>query len=490
MIWRSVTSMRVPITLSVPALVAVLMIVVGTAASQIVLDRLISFQERQLQDLTGAYLDGLESALIEPVLREDSWEVFDALDRARMVYAAVRPVETLITGPTDIVLASSDPRHAPIGSPLWPGFPADATSRSGSTAIVIRADDRTAFASRALVVEGRTIGRIYAQLDITPMLSERSDVLWTLIYSNAALTIGLAAFGWFLVRRMVAPMTVLLEHVSSASNGDVVPIPDRDIRRQSVELARLFQGFNRMAAASEEREALLARIADEERLASLGRLASSVAHEINNPLGGILNAVDTVRVHGADERVRAGAIDLIDRGLRGMRDVVRSILATYRQDRESRDLGPADLQDLMLLIRPEIRRKQVTLKWSSKLPQGAPVNAFSIRQVVLNLLLNACRAVPGGGTVSLAAELTDRSLVIEVSDSGPGLPAALLEVLQADDHASYRLAGMGLGLWTTQKIVRELRGTLTPGTSSFGGARFRVEVPLSVPAPKEIEVVA
>ena len=61
------------------------------------------------------------------------------------------------------------------------------------------------------------------------------------------------------------------------------------------ETGRLFRGFNRMARAVAEREALVARLADEERLASLGRLASGMAHEINNPLGGLFNAIDTLK---------------------------------------------------------------------------------------------------------------------------------------------------------------------------------------------------
>ena len=106
----------IPVTLSVPIVVVLLMVFVSVGASQLVLSRLAATQERQLGDLANAYLDGLEAALLGPVLRQDSWEVFDTLDRARSVYAAMKPIETTVTDAQDVVLASSEPRLAPIGT--------------------------------------------------------------------------------------------------------------------------------------------------------------------------------------------------------------------------------------------------------------------------------------------------------------------------------------------------------------------------------------
>ena len=335
-----------PITVKVPIVVVLLMLAIGVAVSERVLSRLVTSQERQLGDLANAYLDGLASPLIEPILRGDPWEIFDILDQAKRVYAAVKPVETIVTDAGGIVLASSNPRHAGIGSPLPTDFPA---GEDHVSKILIRTSDARAFIDRQLVVQGRQIGTLHAELDISPLLAERNEVLWTLIASNAVLTLFLAALGWFAVRRMVAPMKVLAEHLeTAASDGSVEPIPESWIPAANTETGRLFRSFNRVARAVAEREALMTRLADEERLASLGRLASGVAHEINNPLGGLFNALDTLKVHGEKPQVRGAAIDLLDRGLRGIRDVVRSALAVYRPDREKRDLQFADIDDLAL----------------------------------------------------------------------------------------------------------------------------------------------
>ena len=474
----------IPVTLSVPIVVVLLMVFVSVGASQVVLSRLAATQERQLGDLANAYLDGLEAALLGPVLRQDSWEVFDTLDRARSVYAAMKPIETTVTDAQDVVLASSEPRLAPIGTRVA----ASAVEPRGSSVTLVE-DAHLAVLERTLAVEGRTIGRIYSRLDISPLLEERREVLSYLVVSNAALTFILAGLGWVTVRRMVTPMNVLLEHIGTAADGTISPIPVAQIRRHGPEWGRLFRQFNRMSDALSEREMLLTKLADEERLASLGKLASSVAHEINNPLGGILNAVDTIKVHGDDPNVRSNAIDLVDRGLRGMRDVVRSILATFREDRDSRDLLPADIDDLLILIRPEIRRKQIVLQWSNQLPPRTGVNAFSIRQVVLNLLLNACKASPQGGALSLTAKTTPVALEIEVCDAGSGLPGHVAAFLANDEMSTSGVVGSGLGLWVTKRIVMDLGGTVVTERSPKGGTKFRVVVPVAVEVERQVEHV-
>ncbi len=468
---------RLPITVKAPIVVVVLMVAIGAAVSEGVLARLINSQERQLGDLANAYLDGLASPLIEPVLRGDPWEIFDILDQAKSSFAAVKPVETIVTDSSGSVLASSNPRDAGIGSQLPADFPllADHTSK-----VLIRAADARAFIDRRLMVKDRQIGTLHAELDISPLLAERNEVLWTLIASNAALTLLLAALGWFAVWRMVAPMKVLSEHLETARDGSVAPIPEERLPAADTETGRLFRSFNRMAHAVGEREALVTRLADEERLASLGRLASGVAHEINNPLGGLFNALDTLRVHGAKTQVRESAIALLDRGLRGIRDVVRSALAAYRPDREARNLLAEDIEDLRLLIRPEIRRKRIDLQWDVRLPPEMAVKAHPVRQTLLNLLLNACRAAPDNGAIRVAGRVGSEGLAIDIDNSGPGMPPEILEFLSETGSPAPIASSTGLGLWVARRIVAEMQGRLVADRSPLGGAHVRLTVPLTI----------
>ncbi|ODN69179.1 sensor histidine kinase [Methylobrevis pamukkalensis] len=472
-----------PLAIRIPLLVAILMIAVGAVASERVLSRLQEVQERQLSDLTDAYLDGLASSLVDPVLREDPWEVFDILDRARGLYAAVRPLETIVLDDRGTVLAASDPRRFPIGSPA-PSQPDDVAADAAH----VDEEEARAYARRTLTVEGREVGSILVAIDAAPILEERRGVFYTLLASNAAVTLAAAALGSIAVRRMVRPIRMLGTHLTQALDGPVSPIPAAMIPAPGTEVGRLFRSYNALALAIGERDALLARAAEEERLASLGRLASGMAHEINNPLGGLFNALDTLRVHGDKAAIRKGSVDLLDRGLKGIRDVVRTTLATYRPDRELRPLRQADIDDLRILVRPEAGRKQLALDFSGRLDTDVPIDAFQLRQVLLNVLLNACRAAPEGGTVRMTVGAQGASFTASIEDDGPGLPEDAEQILKGGLKPTTDRSGLGLVI--TSRMVRDLGGSLAAGTSTLGGARITITIPMAAgdAAPEVLHV--
>jgi signal transduction histidine kinase len=292
------------------------------------------------------------------------------------------------------------------------------------------------------------------------------------------------------LQRMLRPLGTLTRYFERVREGRAEPIPEGDQSKISAEFRRLFDRFNAMARALNEREALAARLAAQEKLAVLGKLASAMAHEVNNPLGGIFNALDTLRRHGADPGVRDSTLNLLHRGLSQIRKVVRSTIVTYRPEGFCYGLAPADVDDLRMLVEPEAARKNLVLEWRNEVADRLPLAAGSVRQATLNLLLNACAASPPGGKVDLLAKVKNEALVVEIADAGPGLPSALAAYLVGEGEAA-TLPGDGLGLWIVRRLVGGERGSIEVVSAATQGTTVRVTWPFSEdPAAKDGDLPA
>lgn len=463
----------IPIYLRVPILVAALMLAISAAISERVFDRLASMQESYIRGLAETYFDGLSSSLVPAVLREDVWEVFDSLDRSSSLYAAIHPAETVVTDAHGRVLASSNPRKVP----SYVTLPESYREKYGR---MLRIDSGApeGFAKRNLVYQGHHIGTIYSTFDVSSFLAERADVLFTLVLTNGMLAAVFAFLGFLVVRHMIRPMRTLEEHMRRTADGTPAPIGTNLIPRNDGEVAKLFRGYNALVEAQETRAVLSMKLAEEERLASLGRLASGMAHEINNPLGGLFNALDTLKSHGDTRSVRNTSISLIERGLEGIKDVAGAALATYRPERSPHPFSRDDIEDVRLLIGPELRRKQQRLDCKIAWPETAhpSIPGGPLRQAMLNLLLNACAATPEHGTVLLRAEVGEWSLTVAVGDQGEGMPKEVAHLLEGSAEPSDVKNSRGLGLWMVRQVMEDLGGDVRVEAAQDAGTvvRFRV----------------
>jgi len=462
-----------PLTVKVPLLVAALMIAVAVGISNTVLQRLSDTQEEHLAQLTGAYLDGLSTAVQPFVIRGDVWESFDVLDRARQRYAGVRAKYTIVALPDETVLAASDPLRFPSASRL----PGDVIERvREAQSLVLDEDGASAWVYRALREGNAFVGSIIAEIDISDLIALRHKALMALIGVNALLTVLFAAAGYFMVRRMLAPAGVLTAHLDHALDGPMKRIADRDLPPPDTEFGRLFRRFNQVADALNERQALGARLAQKQKAAVIGKLASGLAHEVNNPLGGLFNAVAMVRDHGDDPKIRADATRLLERGLTGIRNLVRTALLTYKGPAQTHEIARSDLDDLRFLIQTEVARRQIHLAWNVVLPDRLTVDGQAAQQAALNLLLNACAASPVGGTVEFAASADQHALSIVVRDQGSGLPEPFIALLRGDEPAAMP-AETGLGLWTVARLMRQSGGRAEVAASG-AGTMIRLILPL------------
>src|SRR5262249_42958666 len=154
-----------------------------------------------------------------------------------------------------------------------------------------------------------------AGFDIAGLLRHRQAILLTLILVNGCLTLAFALGAYFVLKRMLQPLSVLEHYVEQIRDSRVEPIPEGYCSRVASEFGQLFDRFNAMALALRERQTLASHLAEQEKYAMLGRLASRMAHEVNNPLGGMLNAIDTIQALGNDPAVLQASLDFLKRGL-------------------------------------------------------------------------------------------------------------------------------------------------------------------------------
>lgn len=441
----------VPFSLRVPLIVVILMVLVGVVASQLVLRSLQTVQHERVQELVRLHVNGMAVALGPAVMREDIWEVYDILDRASRAVEDHRMILTVVANRAGRILAASDPRQAavdadigPMAAQAQPPYPIRLSGRDTRLRVVTD-----------LHYHDRPIGQLLSVLDVTDLIAERRQAIQLLLVGNGLATILLATGGFLLVRRMVRPLRQLAVQMT-AMQGRPEAFPDHQMPNGDPELSALFRTYNRMSGEVQARIEAERRLSERERFVSLGRLSSSLAHEVNNPLGGLLNAADTIKTYAHRADVVRESSELIERGLKHLRDVVRVTLDQHRSTTGNRQLGPEDLDDLRLLFQPEASRLDQILGWhvdaDAECLRSFP--AGPVRQIALNLLLNAGIAAGSGGRIDFAAEAKDE-LTLMVSDSGPGLSQDAQDRLMGS-----RLLppGGGLGLRMIRDLCHGLSG--------------------------------
>jgi signal transduction histidine kinase len=224
---------------------------------------------------------------------------------------------------------------------------------------------------------------------------------------------------------------------------------------------------------------IAALAAEQERLALLGELSATLAHEIRNPLTGMRSLAQRLAGSDVDDdrRTRYAAVILgeVDR----LERIVSNLLDMARRQ-PARDTGGATslddlVDDLLLLLDSRARRAGVTFERDTGgLVAAAPRDALA--QALLNLLINAIAHSPAGGRVRVTARALDGGRVeVRVMDEGPGVPPAERQRI-FEPFQSHGL-GAGLGLAVVRRLARELDWEVDVGAADGGGASFRMRVP-------------
>ena len=222
------------------------------------------------------------------------------------------------------------------------------------------------------------------------------------------------------------------------------------------------------------------QMAVSEKLIALGRITAGVAHEVNNPLAGLLNCIDTLKKHPDDPELVDRYLPLLDKGLHRIGDIVKGLLVELRVEEATETSDPSCLEELKGLVEAEINGREITFIWENNLGEDVRINAKHVQQIVHNLLKNAAQVLPDGGTMSFRSFQDGDSMTLMVDDDGPGIPPEHRSQL-FDPFFTTKATGTGLGLWIVYRLVESMRGVIEVESEVGRGTRFQVTLPAGDP---------
>ncbi len=421
----------------------------------------------------------LARTLRPALLHDDVWQAYEILrtplerplDEARVL---------ILLDARGHVFAASDPRQYAVLTPFNAGVGDPVTLANGHAGldsnVLESADARWLYFSTPILAEdGSLLGRLLQRYDRNLVAPRFADVSADALYAALAALLLLLPLGWLAGKRLTDPLVQLARCLGRV--GQEIPESIQcDFHHGLDEIGRLAQSFEDMVRQLREKQALERHLAQSDRLAAVGRLSAGIAHEINNPLGGMLNAISNYRRRGGADPQAEKTLGLIERGLTQIRDTVSALLVESRL--ESRALTPADLEDARTLVAGQVQSKRLTLHWHNEVEEPLPLPSAQVRQILLNLLLNAVQASPEGGSVTCSISMDD-AFTITVGNAGPAIPERRRQHLFEPYFGEEGGEGHGLGLWVTYQLVEQLRGSISV-ESVPGHTRFGVVLPLEI----------
>ena len=460
---------KIPVTVRLPLIVAMMIFIAAVASTQTAIVVMSRQAERQAETLGHVYLDGLSAAVLPHVRNGSDEGVRSVLEQALEFHEGIVD-RRLVFLDNDLNVRAQVWRSGEVAVPDLPS-----QLSLSETGTLPMSSEGGMWIWRGLHANGVKVGTVVADLDLSAFQESPRQLRWLLLLFDLAFSLACAVIGFFMVRRMQRPVTLLARRLYDAAFGDPRPIGEDEMPLGDRQSARMFRAFNAMAHASQEREALLKHLADKERDAVLGRLAATIAHEVRNPLGGMRTAIGTLKRFGDRQDTRREALDFLERGVVTLEEVVNATLANHRNRVRWRPLSQQDFHDLRLLVEPDGKSRDVAISMNLSIPDEVPVAALEVRQVLLNLLLNAVQASSKGGTVTLAARVSGEELVIEVEDRGSGLDRQMAIALEKGLPVA---DAPGLGVAVIIRLVERLNGRVSVRSQPGSGTSIMLHLPL------------
>jgi two-component system NtrC family sensor kinase len=333
-------------------------------------------------------------------------------------------------------------------------------------------------------INNRVIGILYVGI-----LEEKYNVIKreTMIYyllMTAIVAIIAVVISIYLIQNIINPIKSLLDASGEIAMGNY----NKKIEiRSDDEIGYLCSAYNKMVDAIVERDEKLKeqterKIVQSEKLASLGRLASGIAHEINNPLTGVLG-YSTVLLEDLEGSEYQEDLQIIVDETKRCRDIVGEILNFAREtkiEEESANINTIISDALSILLKHiSFQNIRIVKRLSEDIPD-MNLDINQMKSVINNLAVNAADAMPEGGLLTVSTYVSrDDEVVIEVSDTGTGISEENLSKIFDPFFSTKEVGqGTGLGLAVTYGIIKRHNGSIEVKSKLGEGTTFIIHLPM------------
>jgi len=310
-----------------------------------------------------------------------------------------------------------------------------------------------------------------------------------LVFSVIAL-IGLSV-GAKVLAKPVIRLSKVMDNIKTYGDletvGAIHELPLLKARNDEIgELQKSFLWMlQRLREADKEHKKTVEVLSQTEKMVSIGRLASGIAHEINNPLGGITLCFKNLIEENADHRTKEKLIDAINDGLQKIKNIVEQLLDFSRMSVTEKT--PVNINSminrLLVFFNYAASKKDIRIvnDYADDIPPVL-IDENKMSQVFMNIIINAVQSMDKGGTLTIRTRINDDACVISFEDTGKGIPAeAMANIFEPFFTTKCVGEGTGLGLSVSKGII-EQHGGIIDAVSKVGvGTTLRIKLPLKVP---------
>jgi signal transduction histidine kinase len=332
---------------------------------------------------------------------------------------------------------------------------------------------------------GYSVGDIRGALSISVPLAWADRVIHknnsTIIKYSVISIFAVALALIYLFNRLVAKRIKLLSRAMENYPGQDYSVSD-DKHLYGDEIGKLISGFRslcqRLDMAQRDLDKTMQQAFYSEKMASLGQLTAGIAHEINNPLGGLLNCVNTMQEEPENLELHKRYIPLLETGLRRIEHIMRQLLNFGRKAPLTFSKVDIDgiIRECFELL--EYKLKNITLVLDLNLAENYCIDVEALRQIIVNTALNAIQAMPDGGSLTVSTKRTHTRIMINVEDTGIGIDPAIIGKIFDPFFTTKDVGeGTGLGLAVTYSLVEQMNGTIDVQSEPDKRTVFTISLP-------------